>query len=217
MTRASAPGYDLFKLLVTIVLVVILLLMLLGGGATSSAPVLPAENATTAPTQDASGTSPTATSVVPAVTDSPTSSSALPTSTLAPTPTPAAAKPTSAVEPTGTTSLSATSTPSKEATTPALSAGGNADCNTSAPSRLSVGQEAQVAQRLNMRSDPLITAPILQTNQTDTRVEIIGGPVCTPVGKRAYLWWQIRLADGTEGWSAETQLNEPSYLLAPVP
>jgi hypothetical protein len=74
-----------------------------------------------------------------------------------------------------------------------------------------------VAQRLNLRSDSSITAPILQTNATGARVQVIGGPVCTPVGKRAYLWWQIRLADGTEGWSAEAQLNEPVYLLQPVP
>jgi hypothetical protein len=68
-----------------------------------------------------------------------------------------------------------------------------------------------------MRNDASITAPILQTNSTNTQVEIIGGPVCTPVGNGAYLWWQIRLPDGSEGWSAETQLNRPSYFLEPVP
>ena len=59
----------------------------------------------------------------------------------------------------------------------------NASCNTSLPSRLSVGQTARVVQRLNMRSDASITAAILQTNPTGTQVEIIGGPVCTPVGR----------------------------------
>jgi hypothetical protein len=68
-----------------------------------------------------------------------------------------------------------------------------------------------------MRSQPLITAPILQTNAINTEVEIIGGPICTPVGESAYLWWQIRLADGTEGWSAESPLNDATYLLEPVP
>ena len=67
-----------------------------------------------------------------------------------------------------------------------------------------------------MRKDASITAPLIQTNPTNTQVEIIGGPVCTPVGERAYLWWQIRLADGAEGWSAETQLNSASYFLEPV-
>ena len=68
-----------------------------------------------------------------------------------------------------------------------------------------------------MRSDPSIDAAILQTNPANTLVEIIGGPVCTPVGERAYLWWQIRLPDGAEGWSAESQLNQTSYFLEPIP
>jgi hypothetical protein len=76
---------------------------------------------------------------------------------------------------------------------------------------------AQVAQRLNMRSQPAINAPILRTNPVNTQVEIIGGPVCTPVGDRAYIWWQILLTSGAEGWSAETPLNEASYLLEPIP
>jgi hypothetical protein len=67
-----------------------------------------------------------------------------------------------------------------------------------------------------MRNAPDILAPILQTNGVNTQVEIIGGPVCTPVGERAYLWWQIRLASGAEGWSAEAPLNEATYLLEPV-
>jgi hypothetical protein len=68
-----------------------------------------------------------------------------------------------------------------------------------------------------MRSDPSITAPILRTNPTGTQVDLIGGPVCTRVQDHAYLWWQIRLPDGAEGWSAESQLNERSYLLEPIP
>ena len=68
-----------------------------------------------------------------------------------------------------------------------------------------------------MRQEAAINAPILQTNATNTQVEIIGGPVCTPVGDLAYQWWQIRLADGAEGWSAEAPLNESTYFLEPVP
>jgi hypothetical protein len=68
-----------------------------------------------------------------------------------------------------------------------------------------------------MRNEPSIDATILQTNPTGTQVAITGGPVCTPVGERAYLWWQIRLADGAEGWSAEAMLNDPGYLLEPIP
>ena len=68
-----------------------------------------------------------------------------------------------------------------------------------------------------MRQEASIGAPILQTNAINTQVEIIGGPVCTPVGDHAYLWWQIRLANGAEGWSAESPLNQAGYCLEPVP
>jgi hypothetical protein len=68
-----------------------------------------------------------------------------------------------------------------------------------------------------MRSNSSITAPLVLTNPVGTEVEIIGGPVCQIVEKRAYLWWQIRLPDGVEGWSAESPLNERTYLLEPSP
>jgi hypothetical protein len=68
-----------------------------------------------------------------------------------------------------------------------------------------------------MRDAPTINAPIIQTNSTQTQVEIIDGPVCTPVGDSAYLWWQIRLASGVEGWSAESPLNQATYFLEPLP
>ena len=68
-----------------------------------------------------------------------------------------------------------------------------------------------------MRQEAAINAPIVQTNATNTQVEVIGGPVCTPVGGHAYQWWQIRLANGAEGWSAESPLNESAYFLEPVP
>jgi hypothetical protein len=71
-------------------------------------------------------------------------------------------------------------------------------------------------KRLNVRSDASIRAPIIKVDPTNTQVEITGGPVCEPVGTRAYLWWQIRLPDGTQGWSAETPLNNTSYFLEPV-
>ena len=218
MKRASAPRYDLFKLLVTMALAVILILMLLRGCATSPASPLPLENSPVSdPTQ--SVRSPTETETPPAASpvDTITPSPApLATPTTAATRTPTSAATTTTTEPTTNPEVTATepSTPVEATVTP--STADSSSCNTRVPSRLSVGQEAQVLQRLNMRNAASITAPILQTNSTSTRVEIIGGPVCTPVGERAYLWWQIRLADGTEGWSAESQLNERSYLLEPI-
>lgn len=221
MNRVSAPQYDLFKLVVTIILVVILLLMLLRGCAVNTVAGGLAETPRPNPTEAASA--------LPSTTEAIVSSTAIETSTQPPAPaipTPtatitevpptqdsSAATPTKAAgasEPTATAEATATSA---DQTTPVAQ---DSDCNTSVPSRLAVGETARVVQRLNLRNDASITAPILQTNATGTQVEIIGGPVCTPVGERAYLWWQIRLADGTEGWSAEAQLNESSYLLEPA-
>ena len=211
MKRASAPSYDLFKTIVTVILALILILMLLRGCATTTVAPAPTNTLSPAPVSaeatETSVPSPEPQTVEP--TSSPTTAAPSPTATLA------ATEPPTSEAPTPTASLAEeTPTTLPEAATPTPVA--STFCNTSAPSRLSVGQTARVVQRLNMRNDASITAPILQTNPTNTQVEIIGGPVCTPVGDRAYLWWQIRLADGSEGWSAETQLNRPGYFLEPV-
>ena len=219
MKRASAPSYDLFKTIVTVILALILVLLLLRGCATNA--VAPAQSETLAP-------SPVSTEAILAsdATETIVPSLAPLTAELSSTPTTAAPSPTStsaATEQVTTDASTPTPTPTPtempttipDAATPAVVEG--VACNTSAPSRLNVGQTARVVQRLNMRNDASITAALLQTNPTNTQVEIIGGPVCTPVGESAYLWWQIRLADGTEGWSAETQLNSASYFLEPVP
>lgn len=209
MNRAIAPGYDLFKLIVTIVLVVILVLMLLRGCATPQAAPMP--------TKDVGSPFPTEALVSNASTGDATPSV---TPSATPTTVPATVTATEApATPTTAPAAEATLTPTPEpATTDATptTVTDTTSCNTRVPTRLSVGQAAQILQRLNLRNEASITAPILQTNSTGTRVEIIGGPICTPVGERAYLWWQIRLPDGAEGWSAEMQLNEPSYLLQPV-
>ena len=227
MKRASAPSYDLFKTIVAVLLAVILLLMLLRGCATNAAAPAPTEiisipNVTetlpsspvsteAAPTSDATET------VVPSLapptvepSSTPTTAAPSATSTSAATEQPA----TDAPSPTPASPAAETPTTGPDAATPAPVEG--TSCNTSAPSRLSVGQTARVVQRLNMRNDASISATLIQTNPTNTQVEIIGGPVCTPVGDSAYLWWQIRLADGAEGWSAETQLNSASFFLEPV-
>ena len=210
MNRASAPSYDLFKTIVTVILAVILLLMLLRGCATNVVPPAPVE---------AIG-APNATAILPtAPPPTQTSSAASPTETVAPSPSPTAQAtntPTSIPPTEATTPVApdATATAQGEATPTQAQ---NAACNTSVPSRLSVGQNAQVLQRLNMRTEPSINASLIQTNPTNTKVEIISGPVCTPLGERAYQWWQIRLSDGNEGWSAESPLNSPSYFLEPIP
>lgn len=214
MNRASAPGYDRFKTIIAIILVVILILMLLRGCATNAVPQAPAEAIE----------SPNVTAVQPTVPPpTQTLGAASPTETTAPSPSPTAqaTNTPSTVPPTEDATPVATSVATEPTATPVAEAtptqAQNAGCNTSVPSRLSVGQTARVLQRLNMRSEASINASLIQTNPTGMQVEIIGGPVCTPVGDRAYQWWQIRLADGKEGWSAESQLNSPSYFLEPIP
>ena len=169
---------------------------------------------TVAATASATLTEPTETSASSdtTLTASPEPASVESTATVVVTETPASgdASPTVSPEP-----ASAEPTATSIATeTPA--SGETAACNTSSPSRLAVGQQAHVLQRLNLRSDASINAQIINTNPTGTQVEVIGGPICTPVGERAYLWWQIRLPDGTEGWSAETPLNQSGYFLEPI-
>ena len=212
MKPLAAPGYDRFKTIVAVVLGILLLLMLLRGCAVNPAAPAPTE---LIPTQVATETlvpAPLAaeTTAIPEVTQTSTPS-AVPTE-IEPTATPTAAAPT---EPPATEATEPpTAAPEELTPTPAPQ---EVSCNTLMPSRLSVGQTARVVQRLNMRQEAAINAPIFQTNATNTQVEVIGGPVCTPVGGHAYQWWQIRLANGAEGWSAESPLNESAYFLEPVP
>ena len=210
MNRLTAPAYDLFKTIVALLLAAILLLMLLRGCAITPAAPAPTQGVAVDVTETTLP-SPAATETI--ITASPVPAAVKPSTT----PGAPAATPTSkATEPATVVPEAATPTvePKQEAT-PAQSQTGS--CATSVPSRLSVGQTALVLRRLNLRSDASIDAPILQTSPTGSQVEIIGGPVCTPIDARAYLWWQIRLADGTEGWSAESPLKEAAYFLEPVP
>lgn len=212
MKPATAPSYDLFKTIVAVVLAIILILMLLRGCAVNPASPVQTE---LSPAQIATQT------IVPAPISAETTAAPEVTETITPPDVP------TEIEPTATpTTADVTETPETEATEPPTAAPEEAtptpeaqdvSCNTSVPSRLSVGQTARVVQRLNMRREASITAPLIQTNATNTQVEVIGGPVCTPVGDSAYQWWQIRLADGAEGWSAESPLNEATYFLEPVP
>ncbi len=219
MDRASAPRLDLFKLIVSLILGAILLLMLLRGCAINPAVNALPDAVTETPgilnPAESSTDSPELTERVspPPATETLNSSPTLPLET--PSLTEVANTATSTLLSGESTSTVAPDFTSTVEATPA--SGGESSCNTSVPSRLSVGQQARVILRLNMRSEASISAPIVQTNPANTQVEIIGGPVCTPVGNGAYLWWQIRLPDGAEGWSAESQLNQPGYFLEPIP
>jgi hypothetical protein len=201
MQRASAPGYDLFKSIVTLILAGILIFLLLRGCSPAAAPTLPAATNVLEIAAAASQTpSPIPTTVAP---------SATPTPTTAPLPKPS---------PTSTPALADTPAPILTPTPePVIITGPAASCKTILPSRLAVGQKAKALRNLNMRETPSISAALIQTNLAGTMVEIVDGPICQLQGNLAYLWWKIRLADGKEGWSAETPLTETAYFLEPAP
>jgi uncharacterized protein YgiM (DUF1202 family) len=83
-------------------------------------------------------------------------------------------------------------------------------------SRLTPGQSAKVMAPLYLRSSPGIQNNWLGTIQEGTIVEILGNPACIPFADGAYVWWQVKLADGTIGWSAEGTLSGKFYFLEPV-
>jgi hypothetical protein len=213
MNRADARSYDLFKTIVAVILALILLLMLLRGCSTNAAASAPTQ---VPPVQNPTRTlqaSPAVTKTVSAVESMQTSTSSPEPTAAAPTATPMTepATVTPTVTPPGSTET-ATATPEQATPAPAQSS----SCNTASPSHLSVGQTARVLQRLNVRSEPSIRAAIIKVNRTNSQVQVTGGPVCEPVGNHAYLWWQVQLPDGTQGWSAETPLNSSGYFLEPV-
>lgn len=74
-----------------------------------------------------------------------------------------------------------------------------------------------VVANLNLRQDAGIDKPIIRVGLYNSKVEIIGGPVCTPYQNGAYLWWNVKTTDGVTGWSAEASLSKNFYFLQPVP
>jgi hypothetical protein len=196
-------GYDTFKLIIAIILLIIFILLLLQASPeTSVAPQNP-------PAVAAANTNTPAPSLT--ATSAPTNTLA-PSATLAPSPTPEATAtpaPTATLEPTATQAAKPTATP--EAPSAA------ANCPVAQPSRLKAGMKVSVVSSLNFRAQGDINAELLHTNPPKTALEIVGGPVCQPVGTGAYLWWNVKQADGATGWSAEAPLNGAYYFLEPAP
>jgi len=202
MNRALAPGYDLFKLVVTLLLAVLVIILLLHGYAPSAnaqTPSPPPEKPTLTKTRPPSNTATSSPSPLPQPTTTaslPPSPTAQPTPTTAPTPTPE-------------TTTAAAPTPQ---TGPA-----NPDCPGAAVSRIKVGDRVRVLTHLNLRRDPALNGAWILTHLTGTELEVIGGPGCTHIGQLAYQWWQVRRPDGKEGWSAEASLRGQFYFLEPIP
>lgn len=200
------PGYDLFKLVVAVILTVLLVVLLLRERDRQF------EALSMSATQAAVADVVVSTATSPAV---PISSTALPGSTE----TTAAESPVTetpaVVEATATeTETVAIEPPSSDSQTDSNSS----ECPAN-PTRIQVGMTVRVLDWLNFRAGPGLGKTVQIVNRPGIQMEVVGGPVCTPQGgnpPRAYLWWNVRMEDGREGWSAEAPLNFPNYFLEPV-
>jgi len=208
---SRAPGYDLFKLIVAIILLLVFLLLWLG--------IKPTQTS-----QTEQALLPTFTIIPPAETLLPTPSTTLRASlTTVPasnTPAPptviATVTDTSTPEPPPSTE---TPVPTEEALpTPIFEIPAQvSDCEAVSHSQLQVGMQATIKHKVNLRSSPGLFYNWIAVNQPDTQVEVIGGPACTRYqGGGAYLWWQIKLSNGTVGWSAEASAFGSYYFMEPV-
>lgn len=210
MNSRYVPGYDLFKLVVAILLTILLIFLLLRERDRKYALL----DASPVPTVTQLAILSTATQSPLDLTPSPTQQPATvsPTETPLPEPTPTdvtAPEP----PPTETAVVEAQPQPVESAQTSDPN-----ECPAN-PTRLQAGINVKVLDWLNFRTGPGLQYEIQRTNRPGTEMEVIGGPVCTIKGDNpptAYLWWNVRMETGQEGWSAEAPLNFPNYFLEPT-
>lgn len=110
-----------------------------------------------------------------------------------------------------------TAAPTQKPTPTSVTSSNPNDCPAN-PTRISQGDTVKVLDWLNFRTGPGLHYEIQHTNKPGTQMEVIGGPVCTTRADnppRAYLWWNVKMESGQEGWSAEAPLNFPNYFLEP--
>jgi len=209
-----APGYDLFKLIVAVILTIILILLLLQESRLRYAAL----------SLTVTASSLTERAVLPTMTSPPLTVS---TSTPLPPPTSTELVPTQStpVESTPTESIATEPVPTEQSPpiesipTEQVPASDPNQCPAN-PTRLQAGAAVRVLDWLNFRTGPGLHYEIQRTNRPGTELEVIGGPICTARGgdpPRAYLWWNVRMENGQEGWSAEAPLNFPNYFLEPNP
>lgn len=203
METTGTKQYDLFKLIVAILLLLAFLFLLV---------LMVKQDGQTPPPPAPSTASATSTLLPPTETSSPISTitdTPQPTFTSSPT-----IEPTTT--PTAIPTMTATSVP------PVGDDQGEAPaevsvCETIAKSRLKVGMQVIILQRLNFRTSPGILNNRVATNIPGTRAEVVGGPACTRYSNGgAYLWWQIKLPNGTIGWSAEASSFGTFYFIEPA-
>ena len=238
MTRLSerkrAPFYDLFKLIVALIMMIILIILLLrdrqglpmqplatltrSAGTTTSTPLPPMTSTFEAQPITASATA----TPLPPVTSTPETQPVTASATVTPLPpvtfTPET-QPTATSVP-ATPNPLPTSTPDVQPTSTESIPTSDANACPSAPTRIQLGDKVRVLYRLNFRIHPGLGSPIILTNRVGTLMDVIGGPVCTlkntTEGSKAYLWWNVRMEDDREGWSAEAPLLLSYYFLEPV-
>lgn len=201
-TSSSAPLYDLFKSIVAIILALLFLFLMFWMPPT---PIPPTQSPSSTPAT--SQTTPTNVPVVPSAT--PTRTSIPPTATFTPSATlPATETPT----PVPTFTDTPTLTPTVAENPPGET------CPAASRSQLKTGMKAIILHRLNFRSSPGIANNLLKTNPPGTQVEVSGGPTCLlNATGGSYLWWQIKLPDGSLGWSAEASAYGGFYFMEPAP
>jgi len=194
-SSSHAPFYDLFKLIVTIILLIIFLALIWARPEPSSQPLRDIQTSTPLhPTPTAA--SPTQTPIPPTTSIPSETPTQIPTAALSPTDVPTD-------EPLPTPIVEIPSEPE--------------DCAAYSRSQLQVGMKAIIQRHLNFRSYPGLFNNLILTNTPGTEVEVIGGPACTRYQQGgAYLWWQIKLSDGSTGWSAEASAFGAFYFMEPT-
>lgn len=107
--------------------------------------------------------------------------------------------------------IAATPTPTPQPTVdPAVG------CVGGPPPQLRVGMNASVTKDgdpLRLRGEPSLDGNVLLQMNENSRVRVIGGPVCDD--EASLTWWNVSTQGGTEGWAAEGELPD-TYFLAPV-
>ena len=86
-------------------------------------------------------------------------------------------------------------------------------CPDAPPSRLRVGEHAEVAagvDRLNLRMLPAVGTGEVRLLYAGTTFEVLAGPSCNG----GFSWWRVALQDGSKGWVAEGTWS--AYYLRPV-
>jgi len=194
--------YDTLKLIIAVILLMILVVLSL---VSRSQVKIESPISVASPTM-----TPSATPVGVAMTTTATATS---TPTVSPTPTN-----TATVTPTLTPTLTPTATisPTPTETFTPTPASEPEICSLALTSRVAVGEFVQVRTNLNLREAPGLDQEIILTSITGVRLEIVGGPVCTPHLDGAYRWWNVRRPDGVVGWSAEGSSTQIFYFMEPV-